>query len=92
MPRGGARRVRGRRLSPAASFPAQRPSQDTALALALAPTPPNPSTPRAFAAQSNSEHSRHWFFRGDIVLDGRKMPHNLMDIVKAPLEVGSVVF
>ncbi|KIY99597.1 phosphoribosylformylglycinamidinesynthase [Monoraphidium neglectum] len=38
-------------------------------------------------AQSNSEHSRHWFFRGDIVLDGEKMPHNLMDIVKAPLDV-----
>ena len=38
-------------------------------------------------AQSNSEHSRHWFFRGDIVLDGERMPHNLMDIVKAPLDV-----
>ncbi|GBF90353.1 hypothetical protein Rsub_02459 [Raphidocelis subcapitata] len=37
-------------------------------------------------AQSNSEHSRHWFFRGDIVLDGKRMPHNLMDLVKAPLE------
>jgi phosphoribosylformylglycinamidine synthase len=37
-------------------------------------------------AQSNSEHSRHWFFRGDIVLDGQRMPHNLMDLVKAPLE------
>ena len=37
-------------------------------------------------AQSNSEHSRHWFFRGDIVLDGARMPHNLMDIVKAPLD------
>ena len=22
-------------------------------------------------AQSNSEHSRHWFFRGDIVIDGK---------------------
>lgn len=35
-------------------------------------------------AQSNSEHSRHWFFRGDIVVDGIRMPENLMDIIKAP--------
>lgn len=37
--------------------------------------------------QSNSEHSRHWFFRGDIVLDGERMPYNLFDIVRAPLDV-----
>jgi hypothetical protein len=42
--------------------------------------------------QSNSEHSRHWFFRGDIVLDGEKMPHNLMDIVKAPLDVSNLIW
>lgn len=38
-------------------------------------------------AQSNSEHSRHWFFKGDLVIDGDKKAHNLMDIVRAPLEV-----
>lgn len=25
-------------------------------------------------AQSNSEHSRHWFFRGKIVIDGKPQP------------------
>lgn len=37
-------------------------------------------------AQSNSEHSRHWFFRADIVVDGEKMPECLMDIVKSTLK------
>eukprot|EP00775_Hariotina_reticulata_P008987 gene8987-9160_t len=37
-------------------------------------------------AQSNSEHSRHWFFKGELVIDGDKKPHNLMDIVRAPLD------
>lgn len=38
-------------------------------------------------AQSNSEHSRHWFFKGELVIDGQKMQHNLMEIVTAPLNV-----
>jgi len=38
-------------------------------------------------AQSNSEHSRHWFFRGDIVIDGQKMPDTLFNIVKTPWKV-----
>ena len=38
-------------------------------------------------AQSNSEHSRHWFFRGDLVIDGVKMPSNLFDLVKEPWKV-----
>lgn len=38
-------------------------------------------------AQSNSEHSRHWFFRGDIVIDGVKMPSNLFNLVKEPWKV-----
>ncbi|GMH42502.1 hypothetical protein BSKO_10421 [Bryopsis sp. KO-2023] len=33
-------------------------------------------------AQSNSEHSRHWFFKGDMVIDGEKMPANLMQLVQ----------
>lgn len=42
-------------------------------------------------AQSNSEHSRHWFFKGDLVIDGDKKPHNLMDIVREPLDVSTQV-
>jgi phosphoribosylformylglycinamidine (FGAM) synthase-like enzyme len=38
-------------------------------------------------AQSNSEHSRHWFFKGDLVIDGKPVGENLMDVVRAPLEV-----
>lgn len=38
-------------------------------------------------AQSNSEHSRHWFFRGNIVIDGKQMPDNLFNLVKTPWKV-----
>ena len=34
--------------------------------------------------QANSEHSRHHFFKGQLVIDGQVMPHTLMDIVKTP--------
>ena len=34
-------------------------------------------------SQSNSEHSRHWFFRGKLIVDGKEIPGNLMKIVKA---------
>jgi len=33
---------------------------------------------------ANSEHSRHWFFRGKLVIDGQEMPDSLFDIVRAP--------
>ncbi len=36
---------------------------------------------------ANSEHSRHWFFRGMQVIDGIEMLETLMDIVKAPLKL-----
>ncbi|MGE5190373.1 MAG: phosphoribosylformylglycinamidine synthase [Gemmatimonadota bacterium] len=36
-------------------------------------------------SQSNSEHSRHWFFRGKLVIDGTRIRETLMRIVKAPL-------
>lgn len=71
----------------AARAPAVCWCTDASLSLHTSSTPPNLHPPRP-GPQSNSEHSRHWFFRGDIVLDGERMPHNLMDIVKAPLEVG----
>jgi phosphoribosylformylglycinamidine synthase len=37
-------------------------------------------------SQSNSEHSRHWFFRGRLIVDGKEVPHTLMKIVKATWE------
>ncbi|CAI9291481.1 unnamed protein product [Lactuca saligna] len=37
-------------------------------------------------AQSNSEHSRHWFFTGKIVVDGQPMDRTLMQIVKNTLK------
>ena len=37
-------------------------------------------------SQSNSEHSRHWFFRGRLIIDGKEVPDTLMKIVKATYE------
>ncbi|KAJ0578913.1 putative phosphoribosylformylglycinamidine synthase [Helianthus annuus] len=37
-------------------------------------------------AQSNSEHSRHWFFTGKIIVDGEPMDKTLMQIVKSTLK------
>jgi phosphoribosylformylglycinamidine synthase len=37
-------------------------------------------------AQSNSEHSRHWFFRGRLVIDGQEMPRNLLCLVRDTLD------
>jgi phosphoribosylformylglycinamidine synthase len=37
-------------------------------------------------AQSNSEHSRHWFFKGRLVIDGEEIPNHLFDIVRRPYE------
>jgi phosphoribosylformylglycinamidine synthase len=37
-------------------------------------------------AQSNSEHSRHWFFKGRLVIDGQEMPDHLIGLVRQPLE------
>jgi phosphoribosylformylglycinamidine synthase len=47
----------------------------------------NPTNVECFdLGQSNSEHSRHWFFRGKLVIDGREIPHTLMEIIKDPYE------
>jgi phosphoribosylformylglycinamidine synthase len=35
---------------------------------------------------ANSEHSRHGYFRGRLVIDGVEQPDSLMDLVKATLE------
>ena len=37
-------------------------------------------------AQSNSEHSRHWFFGARLVLDGQPAPATLMQLVKETLK------
>ncbi|XP_057952756.1 probable phosphoribosylformylglycinamidine synthase, chloroplastic/mitochondrial [Malania oleifera] len=47
----------------------------------------NPTTVELFdIAQSNSEHSRHWFFTGKIVIDGHPVSRTLMQIVKSTLQ------
>ncbi len=37
-------------------------------------------------AQSNSEHSRHWFFKGRLLIDGVEAPKNLMEQLREPLD------
>ncbi|KAF6151385.1 hypothetical protein GIB67_012245 [Kingdonia uniflora] len=47
----------------------------------------DPTTVELFdIAQSNSEHSRHWFFGGQINIDGVPAISTLMDIVKGTLK------
>ncbi|MEW6715760.1 MAG: phosphoribosylformylglycinamidine synthase, partial [Nitrospirota bacterium] len=48
----------------------------------------NPTNVECFdLSQSNSEHSRHWFFRGKLIVDGEDMPHNLIEMIKQPLNL-----
>lgn len=47
----------------------------------------NPTNVECFdLSQSNSEHSRHWFFKGRLLIDGVEVQETLMDIVKEPLK------
>lgn len=42
----------------------------------------NPTSVECFdLAQSNSEHSRHWFFKGQMTVDGELQEKNLFDMV-----------
>lgn len=42
----------------------------------------NPTTVELFdCAQSNSEHSRHWFFRGKMIVDGIEQPQSLIRMI-----------
>jgi phosphoribosylformylglycinamidine synthase len=51
----------------------------------------NPTNVECFdLGQSNSEHSRHWFFKGRLIIDGAEMPHTLMDIIMQPLRSNPV--
>lgn len=46
----------------------------------------NPTNVELFdLAQSNSEHSRHWFFKGNLVIDGKPVPAHLLDVVRETL-------
>lgn len=47
----------------------------------------NPTNVECFdIAQSNSEHSRHWFFKGRLVIDGHEVPEFLLALIKDPLD------
>lgn len=47
----------------------------------------NPTSVECFQlGQANSEHSRHWFFRGKLVIGGEEMPETLFQIVKSTLK------
>ena len=47
----------------------------------------NPTDVECFdIAQSNSEHSRHWFFKGKLVLDGEEKPDHLIAMIQGPIE------
>ncbi len=49
----------------------------------------NPTDVECFdIAQSNSEHSRHWFFKGRLVVDGRAVPQHLIGLIQEPLGTG----
>ncbi|CAG9820256.1 unnamed protein product [Phaedon cochleariae] len=42
----------------------------------------NPTNVECFdLAQSNSEHSRHWFFKGKMVIDGEEYEESLIDMI-----------
>lgn len=47
----------------------------------------NPTNVECFdLGQSNSEHSRHWFFKGRLITDGREIKDNLLRIIQQTLE------
>ncbi|KAL3922965.1 MAG: hypothetical protein SGILL_001923 [Bacillariaceae sp.] len=49
----------------------------------------NPTDVECFdMGQSNSEHSRHWFFGGKMVIDGQEKPETLFKMVKSTLPEG----
>jgi phosphoribosylformylglycinamidine synthase len=52
----------------------------------------NPTDVECFdLGQSNSEHSRHWFFGGKMTIDGEEMEETLFDMVKATLDKGNSI-
>jgi phosphoribosylformylglycinamidine synthase len=48
----------------------------------------NPTNVECFdLGQSNSEHSRHGFFKGRLIIDGKEIHESLMQIVKEPYRI-----
>lgn len=46
----------------------------------------NPTNVECFQlGQSNSEHSRHWFFKGKLIINGKEIPETLFQIIKSTL-------
>jgi phosphoribosylformylglycinamidine synthase len=46
----------------------------------------NPTNVELFMlGNNNSEHSRHWFFKGKLVIDGRQVPDSLLQVVKSTM-------
>ena len=46
----------------------------------------NPTNVECFQlAQSNSEHSRHWFFKGRLIIDGEPATETLLQIIQSTL-------
>jgi len=46
----------------------------------------NPTNVECFQlGQANSEHSRHWFFKGKLLIDGKKVSETLLNIVRSSL-------
>ena len=46
----------------------------------------NPTNVECFQlAQANSEHSRHWFFKGRLIIDGEPAPETLLDMIRSTL-------
>jgi len=35
---------------------------------------------------NNSEHSRHWFFKGKLVVDGEEVPNTLLQIIRSTIQ------
>lgn len=51
----------------------------------------NPTNVECFQlGQANSEHSRHWFFKGKQIINGKKQNQSLLEVVQAPLEKNPV--
>ncbi len=46
----------------------------------------NPTNVELFMlGNNNSEHSRHWFFKGKLVIDGQQVPDSLLQVVKSTI-------
>ncbi len=47
----------------------------------------NPTNVECFQlSQANSEHSRHWYFKGRLIIDGKDTGSNLFELIKSTLK------